>query len=412
MPPAPDEPVPPSPVALSDAAAELARQGLQVFPLHTPRPAHGGLVCSCSDGPGCHSPGKHPRITRGLHQATTDPEQIRSWWRQWPNANIGVRTGGDLLVLDLDTTDAAGLLDQLGQDLGPLPATLTVATPRGEHRYYQVPADSDLRNSVSRLAPGVDVRANGGYVVAPPSLHETGRRYEWADPHPPAPLPARWIDTITNLSRPPAPVGPAPTRTLPSIDGEPTRERRYGVAALIRESDAVAEAVEGTRNDRLHLAAYNLGRLVAVCDLDLDEITVALTDAAAAAGLGDNEAARTITSGLSAGQLDPRGLPPLKRQARPSDKPISPTIGPLNRHGDAGWTWTTRASDGRTIGWRTGTDGTGLHRNAGDGWNQVRDGRFTMPAERPAAIRTLYRLHPPDKPTPARRTPPTNLRII
>ena len=81
------------------AALGYARRGWPVLPLHTATP-HG---CTCQQER-CTSAGKHPRTPHGLHEASQDPEQIRAWWRRWPAANIGIRTGRDagLLVLDLD----------------------------------------------------------------------------------------------------------------------------------------------------------------------------------------------------------------------------------------------------------------------------------------------------------------------
>src|SRR5256885_2269598 len=82
-----------------EAALEYALAGLPVFPLH--HAVAGG--CSCSD-PGCTDKAKHPRTRNGLDDASTDPEVIAAWWRRWPDANIGIRTGlpAGLAVLDVD----------------------------------------------------------------------------------------------------------------------------------------------------------------------------------------------------------------------------------------------------------------------------------------------------------------------
>jgi uncharacterized protein YdaU (DUF1376 family) len=160
------------------AALDYANRGWQVFPLH-------GIIstgCTCGSSR-CDSPGKHPRSRHGMKDATTDQSQIRKWWNQWPDANIGVRTGSEsnLAVIDIDNAaekNGQSNFDDLVALHGEIPPTLTVRTGRGEHLYFQCPGTS-VKCSASRLAAGVDVRADGGYVVAPPSMHISGRRYEW-----------------------------------------------------------------------------------------------------------------------------------------------------------------------------------------------------------------------------------------
>src|SRR5262245_44021260 len=88
-----------TPKPLVVAALGYARRGWPVLPLHTATP-HG---CTCQQDP-CTRAGKHPRTPHGLLEASLDPDQIRAWWRRWPAANIGIRTGSTsgLLALDLD----------------------------------------------------------------------------------------------------------------------------------------------------------------------------------------------------------------------------------------------------------------------------------------------------------------------
>jgi putative DNA primase/helicase len=134
-------------------------------------------VCTCGK-PDCQNPAKHPRTQNGLNDATSDPEQIRQWWAQWPDANIGIRTGeiSGLVVVDIDTRHGATL-----DTVRPIPPTAQVRTGSGGwHLYFRYPVGLDIRNSNSKIAKGVDIRANGGYVVAPLSLHQSGSRYEWA----------------------------------------------------------------------------------------------------------------------------------------------------------------------------------------------------------------------------------------
>ena len=176
-------------------ALELATR-FPVFPLWAALPAKhaDGFVCACGSLK-CKSPAKHPMARlapHGVKDATQDPKRVAWFWTAAPNANIGVATGHGLAVLDIDPRHGG---DQSIADLqrrhGRLPVTLTCRTGGGgRHLYFA--ADTDVENSVGALGPGLDVRGTGGYVVAPPSLHISGRRYEWCSEAPVAPLPD-WV---------------------------------------------------------------------------------------------------------------------------------------------------------------------------------------------------------------------------
>ena len=164
------------PVALAHAALEYAARGWLVIPLHSPT-AHG---CSCGRAE-CESPGKHPRTAHGLKEASRDPATIRAWWRRWPDANIGILTGPEsgILALDVDGKQGEESLIDFERRCSHLPDTYTVRTGGGgQHLYFLWPEGANVRNSASRIAPGLDIRGQGGYVVAPPSLHASGARYE------------------------------------------------------------------------------------------------------------------------------------------------------------------------------------------------------------------------------------------
>lgn len=131
-------------MSILDAALAWAARGFRVFPVL----------------PGDKVP---PKDMRWKQEATTDPARIRAWWAQEPSYNYGVATGAGVLVVDVDANKNgyASLLDL------DLPDTLTVRTPGGGlHLYYSAP---DVQNSVDRVAPGIDVRSAGGYVVGPGS---------------------------------------------------------------------------------------------------------------------------------------------------------------------------------------------------------------------------------------------------
>lgn len=175
--------------------------------------------------------------------------------------------------------------------------TLEVETPSGgRHCYFSRPADLDIRNSAGKLAPKVDVRANGGYVVAPGS--EINGKYYMpeGDPSHIAPAP-EWL--CEALRRRPEPA-PAPG----TYNG--TFGATYGEAALEGEVKALLMTGEGSRNHRLNEAAFNLGQLVPSGSLTVDRIVEVLEATARAIGLGVTETRKTIESGLRNGAGTPR----------------------------------------------------------------------------------------------------------
>ena len=135
------------------------------------------------------------RNSRGFHDATTDAARIDGWWKQIPELNVGFPTGepSGLFVVDVDGDDGRHSLAELEEKHGLLPPTISVITGRdgrGEHLYFQLGKHS-VRNSAGLVGPGIDVRGIGGYVVAPPSVHPSGRVYAWSvdspDTYAPAP---------------------------------------------------------------------------------------------------------------------------------------------------------------------------------------------------------------------------------
>jgi hypothetical protein len=179
--------------ALLDAALEYAAAGLAVLPCHSPR--EGG--CSCRRA-NCKELAKHPRTIDGLKSATCDEAQVREWWRRWPDANIGIATGAasGLVALDVDVEKGgAGTLAALERAHGKLPRTAQVLTGGGGWHYLFRHPGEDVRNSVGKLGAGLDIRGDGGYVIAAPSIHVSGRPYKWTRAlaqSPPADLPA-WL---------------------------------------------------------------------------------------------------------------------------------------------------------------------------------------------------------------------------
>jgi Bifunctional DNA primase/polymerase, N-terminal len=253
--------------ALTDAAVRLATEAhCHVFPLR----------------PG----GKTPATGHGCLDATTDPGEIRAMWsRHGAGCNIGIATGPSrLVVVDLDGPAGAASWRELTAD-HPIEA-LTAVTPRGRHLYFRALVRRPIRNSASKIGPGVDVRGEGGYVVAPPSRRPEGG-YVWLPgPRRLASLPG-WL---ADLADPPKPI---PRPRLPVAAGADD-------GALSRLVGFVLQAQEGQRNAALYWAACRADEYALAGQLPAGVAAAALTLAAREIGLGEHEIAATIRSGLRA----------------------------------------------------------------------------------------------------------------
>ncbi len=282
------------------SALDYASIGWRVFPLHHP------VQTGCSCGKDCSSPYKHPRTKHGLDDATTDEGIIRAWWKRWPEANIGIATGAAsrLVVLDVDGPEGLDSWDRLEERYGTTPASFLVTTPRGGIHLYLRHPGRPVPNSAGTLAPAVDLRGDGGYVVGHPSNSSEGRGWRqwtgtgcegWLDGTAEVvPMP-EWMSPVAKSTAP---------RPAPSCGSKPLG--RYAQTALDAECGRVARAAEGTRNHALNRAAFSLGQLVGGGALDAAEVVAALLEVALRAGLGNIEAERTIASGLAKGRAQPR----------------------------------------------------------------------------------------------------------
>lgn len=147
---------------------------------------------------------KRPAIRwQQFQQRRSTPDELDKWFRQWPDGNIAIVTGvvSDLVVLDIDPKHGGNeSLLQLLREHGPLPHTIEAQTGGGgRHVYFSHPGGM-VRNLVG-LAPGIDLRGDGGYVVAPPSIHASGKCYCWLEGHDPkhtllAPLPGWLVEAV------------------------------------------------------------------------------------------------------------------------------------------------------------------------------------------------------------------------
>lgn len=158
-----------------DAALEYAARGWYIVPIHTPTSGS----CSCNRQCGTNA-GKHPRTMNGLKDATIEPQQILKWWSMWPDANVGIVTGAisDLVVLDIDN-DGDQALDDLVDKNGALPATIESLTGGGGRHLLFAHPGGRVPCSSGKIGRGLDIRADGGYIVAPPSHHVSAADYRW-----------------------------------------------------------------------------------------------------------------------------------------------------------------------------------------------------------------------------------------
>jgi hypothetical protein len=278
--------------ALLTTALSYADRGWPVFPLH-------GIVggrCTCGRCD-CSSPGKHPLVRRGLKEAVTEARVIKEWGSRWPHANIGMCTGSasGLVVIDVDLPRAFESLDRL---LHKLPRTLTGLTGGGGvHLLLRAPGDHSLHNRASRLPgipgklPGIDLRADGGYIVAPPSRHISGARYEWLNLSVPiAPAP-EWL---REPERNPRPIAECPPR-FSTGDGT-----AYGLTVLRNQLDTLRCAQVGERNHTLNRCAFIVALNFRAGHLAETPARRALQDVALAIGLTDWEISGTLASAFRA----------------------------------------------------------------------------------------------------------------
>lgn len=176
---------------MRDAALAYAAEGWRVFPCHTPLLGT-PTTCDCRN-PACNQIGKHPRTKNGFQDASSDPATIERWWAMWPRANIGgVPGSAGVIAFDLDSDQAITAARELGLFAEP---TFEVRTGNGVHRYYRHPPLPSGANIA-----GIVVRSMHGYVLLPPSLHASGRRYEIADSTPAIPLPPLALEAATQAT--------------------------------------------------------------------------------------------------------------------------------------------------------------------------------------------------------------------
>ncbi len=253
-------------------------------------PDHDRQTCPCLT---CH----------GFYAATCDPDRIAAMLTAVPDGLIAIRTGAVSGVLVVDIDPAHG--GQLDRNL--MTPTATVATGGGGwHLYYAHPGPPVPSRSLPGH-PGIDIKADGGYVVAPPSPHPTTRRpYQWTPHRPVSEMPPALLTACLTSPTPPATTPPAttpPATTPPAARRTPTIGRAGGgisnpAALLDAHLAAVARAPEGRRRTTLYGAARGIARMVAARALTTTQAIDALTHAGQAAGQTPRETRAAIEGGF------------------------------------------------------------------------------------------------------------------
>lgn len=231
---------------LHEHARVFLEIGFALLPIWPVLQRDGRIRCGCGDI-ACASPGKHPigRLApNGVHSATFDARRVDDWFDHGP-INLGIACGPESGVVALDVDPRNGgdeTLAELEQTRGALPATWRFLTGGGgEHILFRHPGRA-IANSASSLGRGLDLKGDGGYIVAPPSRHQSGRTYEISVDHHP--------DEVQLANAPTWVLGPpAGSAAIGSISG-PTDWPRF----------TRTDIVEGGRNSELSRLAGHLLR--------------------------------------------------------------------------------------------------------------------------------------------------------
>ena len=156
--------------------------GWPILPLHYPIHRGKKTKCSCKKAD-CSSVGKHPLTKNGLKDASTEAKQVQQWVDEYPDANIGVKTGKEsgIIVVDIDVKhNGFESLDELEAEFGQLPDTIEQETGGGgKHLLFKYPDGVGRIRNKAGLRPGIDFRADGGYIVVEPSIHQSGSQYNF-----------------------------------------------------------------------------------------------------------------------------------------------------------------------------------------------------------------------------------------
>ena len=254
---------------------------------------------------------KVPATANGFKDATNDEEKIGQLWGD-RDFNIGLATGeaSGVFVFDVDGDHPKGggltgpeALAILEERHGELTPTLAVRTGNGAHYYYRMPVGRDLRNrariTIDGQRTGLDVRADGGYVVLPPSIHPNGRTYSWDTSCLNIAEAPEWLLEALYPSQPEAPPRAAPS----SVTDE---DRATGGDVLALAAERIRACTDGRRHETIYRESAIIGELVAGGCIDRGQAEALLVEAGLAIGKPEAEVRRTVRDGLDRGAQHPR----------------------------------------------------------------------------------------------------------
>ncbi len=283
-----------------ELAQHYVAQGWPVFPCRSHAEEHvdqaTGEIITLGE--------KTPLTPNGFKGATRFPRIIERWWSDWPDAAVGLPTGEKtgFFALDIDNKPGGAngfdWLAEMEAEHGPLPDTARVTSPNGGlHIYFKYVVGTRNRGA---LGAGVDIRSEGGYVLAAGSTMANGRSYKWeTDTREIADAPAWLLDLLLPKS--------APAHTQYSLSA--ATNNAYVDAAVDRELADLAGAPIGTRNNALNDAAFSIGTIVGAGALGEAEARALLQDVARGWGRDWSRCCKTIENGLKAGIQNPRHIP-------------------------------------------------------------------------------------------------------
>ncbi len=283
-----------------ELAQHYVAQGWPVFPCRSHAEEHvdqaTGEIITLGE--------KTPLTPNGFKGATRFPRIIERWWSDWPDAAVGLPTGEKTSFFALDIDNKPGgangfdWLAEMEAEHGPLPDTARVKSPNGGlHIYFKYVVGTRNRGA---LGAGVDIRSEGGYVLAAGSTMANGRSYKWeTDTREIADAPAWLLDLLLPKS--------APAHTQYSLSA--ATNNAYVDAAVDRELADLAGAPMGTRNNALNDASFSIGTIVGAGALSEAEARALLQDVARGWGRDWSRCCKTIENGLKAGIQNPRHIP-------------------------------------------------------------------------------------------------------
>lgn len=314
------------PLPIQNPFLRYLHLGWSVIPLQ----AHGKLpeptlLPTISEG----EEGSAKRSWKPYQTTPATQEEVAIWWRD-QTCNVGIVTGtvSGIVVLDLDNAAAIRVAYERG-----IPQTPHASTGKGLHIYFRAPASRlGNRAGFDPTVEGFDFRGEGGYVVAPPSIHPNGSVYTWLQSPEDCPV-AEMPEWLGELLLPAAPVRAIESAGLPAETNSPPplsdsdRVQQMVTATIQAELEQVRRTRQGGRNDQLNRSAFVLGQLVGASLADEREIEHRLETVALTTGLTRSEVRATMASGLKAGKRKPRSpfdLPEPQDTAPPDERTDRP----------------------------------------------------------------------------------------